>query len=160
MAKYKLKEGGVTDTETGREIPNSPCNRRWKEYQEWLEEGNEPDPQYTQEELSEIQISDQIKELNKTMIDEISVPLECEVNGKTYFMDCKLEDSMRLKGGIDLAELLGETTIDIVDYHNKVQTGVSLEDALEICKMQAKHFRSSYYKRSEARQTLLESKKQ
>lgn len=50
MAKYKLTESGVLDTETGTSIPNAPGNRHWQEYQEWLSEGNTPDPQYTLDE--------------------------------------------------------------------------------------------------------------
>jgi hypothetical protein len=44
MAKYKLTESGVLDTETGAHIPNNEGNRHWREYQEWLAEGNTPDP--------------------------------------------------------------------------------------------------------------------
>ena len=52
MAKYKLTESGVQDTETGAFIPNAPGNRHWTEYQEWLlEPGNVPDPMYSGAEL-------------------------------------------------------------------------------------------------------------
>lgn len=52
MAKYKLIENGVQDTETGAFIPNAPGNRHWAEYQEWLlEPGNTPDPMYSGAEL-------------------------------------------------------------------------------------------------------------
>jgi len=44
MAKYKLTEDGVLDTETSANIPDSTGNRHWVEYQEWLGEGNTPDP--------------------------------------------------------------------------------------------------------------------
>lgn len=44
MAKYKLTESGVLDTETGANIPNAEGNRHWQEYQEWLAEPNTPDP--------------------------------------------------------------------------------------------------------------------
>lgn len=44
MAKYKLNPNGVTDTETGACIPEASDNRHWVEYQEWLAEGNVPDP--------------------------------------------------------------------------------------------------------------------
>ena len=42
--KYKLTENGVLDTETGAHIPNAEGNRHWQEYQDWLAEGNTPDP--------------------------------------------------------------------------------------------------------------------
>ena len=44
MAKYKLVDNGVLDTETGAYIPNAEGNRHWQEYQEWLAAGNTPDP--------------------------------------------------------------------------------------------------------------------
>lgn len=44
MAKYKLQENGVLDTETGGNIPDSMDNRHWVEYQEWLTDDNTPDP--------------------------------------------------------------------------------------------------------------------
>lgn len=42
MKRYKLTEHGVIDTKNGMSIPDAPGNRHWKEYQEWLAEGNEP----------------------------------------------------------------------------------------------------------------------
>lgn len=51
---YKLSENGVTLTrEDGSvlSIPNAEGNRHWREYQEWLAEGNTPEPQFTAAEL-------------------------------------------------------------------------------------------------------------
>lgn len=45
MAKYKLSEQGVVDTERGACIPNSDENLDWREYQEWLAAGGVPDPE-------------------------------------------------------------------------------------------------------------------
>lgn len=42
---YKLKsDGGVMRLNDGASIPNDPKNRDWRKYQEWLAEGNLPDP--------------------------------------------------------------------------------------------------------------------
>jgi hypothetical protein len=49
--KYKINGSGVYDTEKHRSIPNSMDNRHWREYQEWLADGNTPDPEFTQAEL-------------------------------------------------------------------------------------------------------------
>ncbi len=43
MAKYKLTDGGVQDTETGAFIPNDPGNRHWQEYLVW-DQTNDADP--------------------------------------------------------------------------------------------------------------------
>lgn len=44
MALYKLISDGVKNTETKESVPNASGNRAWGEYQEWLTEGNTPDP--------------------------------------------------------------------------------------------------------------------
>jgi len=44
MAKYRLQELGVYDTENNRAIPDSVQNVQWIEYQQWLTDGNTPDP--------------------------------------------------------------------------------------------------------------------
>lgn len=43
MAKYKIANAGVK-REDNSFIPNDPQNRDWVEYQEWLAQGNVPDP--------------------------------------------------------------------------------------------------------------------
>lgn len=58
MAKYKLQGSGVMDTETGAFIPNAPGNRHWKEYQQWLIDGNTPDPEFTQQEIDDAALLD------------------------------------------------------------------------------------------------------
>lgn len=60
MAKYKLTENGVLDTETGANIPETNDNRHWREYQEWLTEGsplNTPDAMDTVDPWIEIRAS-------------------------------------------------------------------------------------------------------
>ena len=54
MSDYQLTatDSSVIRTEDGACIPNDPANRDWVEYQEWLEEGNEPDP-YVEPEIPE-----------------------------------------------------------------------------------------------------------
>jgi hypothetical protein len=46
MADYQLTatDDVVIRTSDGASIPNSPDNRDWVEYQEWLYAGNTPDP--------------------------------------------------------------------------------------------------------------------
>ena len=35
MARYKLIDGGVIDTDNSMFVPNDPSNRHWQEYLEW-----------------------------------------------------------------------------------------------------------------------------
>ena len=45
MAEYQLNEGGgVILKAYNMVIPEEPRNRNWREYQQWLAEGNTPDP--------------------------------------------------------------------------------------------------------------------
>lgn len=67
MAKYKLQQSGVKDTETNAVIPCDPANRHWQEYQDWLAEGNTPDPEYTQEELDAQAVLQEITELQQNL---------------------------------------------------------------------------------------------
>ncbi len=49
MAKYKLTDNGVLDTERGAHIPNDSANADWSDYQVWLTQGsplNVPDAAY------------------------------------------------------------------------------------------------------------------
>ena len=159
MAKYKLIENGVKDQETESYIPNTPGNRHWNEYQDWLAEGNTPDPEYTEEEIQEQEFNEELENLDINMNNKINEPCICEVNGIQYIMDGKEESASRLKAAIDIATLLGEITVDIVDYYNEVYYGVSLVDALEICKCQALHYRGAYYERAYGRDYLIKQKK-
>lgn len=63
MAKYRLQENGVYDTETKEGIPDNPSNYQWVEYQKWLNEGNTPDPEFTQAELDQKAIDNEIGKL-------------------------------------------------------------------------------------------------
>lgn len=59
---YKLIEGGVRRSD-GASIPDSMDNFDWVEYQQWLAEGNTPDPQYTEQELIDIAQNQEISGL-------------------------------------------------------------------------------------------------
>ena len=64
---FKLIEGGVIRKFDGACIPDSPGNRDWKEYQEWLAEGNTPDPEFTPEELARKPIDEEITQLRQDL---------------------------------------------------------------------------------------------
>ncbi len=44
MAAYKLTENGVIRARDGANIPDDSDNRDYSDYQDWLAEGNTPDP--------------------------------------------------------------------------------------------------------------------
>ena len=54
MARYKMLPGdtsGVFDTLYGVGIPQDPGFLAWRQYLDWLAQGNTPDPAFTQSEL-------------------------------------------------------------------------------------------------------------
>ena len=53
MKKYKLIPEGVLNRELNARIPDYGGNVDWKEYLEWLKEGNTPDPEFMPEEIKE-----------------------------------------------------------------------------------------------------------
>jgi len=60
---YKLTNIGVKRLSDDAIIPNDPKNRDWRKYQKWIEEGNNPEPEFTEQELiakkeSEIKIKE------------------------------------------------------------------------------------------------------
>lgn len=159
MAKYKILGTGYIDNETGDNIPNDIKNRHYREVLAWIDDENTPDPEFTQEELDDINFASLLETYKIDMNKELNKPVICTVNDIEYIMDGKDCSAGRLKSAIDLAELLEETTVDIVDYNNEVHKDINLLDALEICKQQAIHFRNAYYKRANDRDILIKSKK-
>lgn len=49
--KYKQSEGESVTTDTGLWIPADPENTDWQAYQQWIGEGNLPDPRFSEDEL-------------------------------------------------------------------------------------------------------------
>jgi hypothetical protein len=87
MGMYKLLADGVLRTADNASIPDSTDNRDWRKYQEWLAEGNTPDPQYTQEEIDAQALGDEIvslkQDLTKANVWQFRMLLELFEVGKT-----------------------------------------------------------------------------
>ena len=60
---YKLIGGNGVKRSDGACIPNCADNRDWKEYQEWLAEGNTPEPEFTTEELTAKAMAEEISNI-------------------------------------------------------------------------------------------------
>lgn len=44
MARYRMTPEGVHDTVAGSHIPEDTDNRHWRQYQDWVMDGNVADP--------------------------------------------------------------------------------------------------------------------
>lgn len=60
---------GIMDNEEGHTIPLSEANRHYREYLEWVEAGNTPDPMFTEAEWDAVQASKQ-KLKDKKLVDK------------------------------------------------------------------------------------------
>jgi hypothetical protein len=96
----------------------------------------------------EIVLAKKANEIKTAFYTAAAQPVPIEVNGITFQMDGKKDSGRLLNDGITLAELAGETTIDVIDYYNVPHFGISLVDAKEIAKQQALAFRANYYIRA------------
>lgn len=68
MTPYKLMEdGGVLRRSDGACIPCSLANRDYREYMEWCNEGNTPDPVRTLEEEAQKIVDDEVAELRQDL---------------------------------------------------------------------------------------------
>ena len=67
---YKLAQNGVIRLTDGAFIPADPNNRDWQEYQQWLAEGNTPEPEYTPDELRQ-KLRSEMLSLRQTRIQQI-----------------------------------------------------------------------------------------
>jgi hypothetical protein len=129
MAKYKLTENGVQDTETGAFIPNTNKNRDWRKYQNWLKglgpDGpfgqpgeplgtgpNTPDPQYTPEEIEAKKQFEKSQAANAVV--EARLKLDAaKAEGLEIEADClaELETAREKLTALNVAEIREPTSI-------------------------------------------------
>ena len=90
---YKLTQNGVIRLSDGAFIPNNPANKDWQEYQEWLAQGNTPEPEYTPQELrqklkSEI-LALRLQRINEVITNQYGYDNLADV--QTYLSDSNLQ---------------------------------------------------------------------
>jgi len=158
MIKYKRSEVGVIDKETGANIPFAEGNRHFKEYMEWCAEGNSPEPEFSEAELAAKAKDDAIAEIIAEYKANVQKPVTCVTSsGDTFVMDAKADSPVKMRDGIEFAELSGQTTMDIVDYDNRIHQSVPLASCREIMLQQAQAYIANYMKKNLDRQVILDS---
>ncbi len=77
------------------------------------------------------------------------------VNGQTYLMDAGEEHAVRLKHGIELAEMSGGQMITITDYDNIDHPDVPLADAREIARQMGVDYALKRERKNQLRAEIL-----
>ncbi|WP_298438101.1 hypothetical protein [Geobacter sp.] len=77
------------------------------------------------------------------------------VNGRTYLMDAGEEHAVRLKHGVELAEMSGAQTITVTDYDNVEHPDVPLAEALEIARQMGVDYALKRERKNQLRTEIL-----
>lgn len=168
MAKYKLSGDGIR-RDDGAFIPRDERNRDYRAFLLWCEGKdefgndlgtgpNEPDPEFTETELAERAKAEAVDAVVSEFKAAIAKPVKCIAGGKTYFMDGLEESAVKMKHGIELAELTGKDSMDVVDYYNEIHEGVPLADCYEIMLQQAASYLAAWENKSKGRSAILFAK--
>lgn len=70
---YKLQSYGVLRVEDNSAIPSDPENYDWKAYLLWLADGNTPTPEFTEDELTALQLAKDIEAENAWRLSELQL---------------------------------------------------------------------------------------
>lgn len=149
---YKLVEGGVMRTD-GTAIPDCPGNRDWQQYQEWLAQGNTPEPAFTLDGLKIRKVS----EIQAAFLASLTAGVVVTAGALTLTMDAGEEHAVRLKHGIELAELNDMTEMTITDFDNVDHPGISIADARTIAVAMGNDFATKRARKNQLRALALQA---
>lgn len=106
---YKLNNNSVTRLADGASIPFANGNRDYEEYKQWLVEGNTPEPEFTEEELVQIELAQKIQEAKKAKELALSSIKVTTKSGKEF--DGRDIDQQRMVAAIMTADIVLLTEI-------------------------------------------------
>lgn len=89
MARYKLTESGVYDKNKNLFIPSDTRNRDFIAYQNWVNEGNTPDPIYSGSEKKEMK-KFELNEARKDYLEKGTI----EFDGNVFATDQETRDNL------------------------------------------------------------------
>lgn len=76
---YKLSNNGIKRLSDGANIPINEGNRDYQEYLKWLNDGNVPEPEFTEEEVTKTKKAEAISLITKRHIEKQSAPIIIEL---------------------------------------------------------------------------------
>jgi len=140
MNVIKLQNSGYKIIENdGSEIfvPEVQSNRHYQKIQKWINEGNTPTPEFSDEELLQ-----QVKQKKKAEIKSAYLKATnafITIDGVDW--DNGFDSAIKLDGEIRFCEQLGLDKVVFFDYHNNPHN-LSLSDAKNIVTQIATEFRT------------------
>jgi hypothetical protein len=112
MADYKIAGEGVMRRRDGAFIPPSDDNMDWQAYQKWVSDGNEADPEFTPEEITE------------NTKHEARQQILADLRGADRLllkMITALYQVLRTKGTVAAADFDADLIADVQAFRQKVQ---------------------------------------
>lgn len=139
------------------------CTELAKKFGEWSLNGKEFVFHNSSIQPSEIDIQNaslkvaknkKLKEINTAFAELNKSSVDCIVDEITYTMNFGEQHMLRLQAGIELAEILGESDITILDFYNVEHMNVSFDVANTIVVLQASAFKTAWNKRNSLRTAI------
>ena len=153
---YKYSGNCIKRLSDNASIPMVDGNRDYEAYKIWVEDGGQTKAEFTEEEIAEKEKQASIDAIIATYEAAIAEPVECtDLDGNVYHMDGLHDSAALMRDGIQLAELTGQTSIDITDYYNRTHYGIALENARAIMLQQAASFAALRAKKCADREAVL-----
>jgi hypothetical protein len=107
--------------------------------------------EYTDDYLNNVR-SSQVEAIKNDMDIYLSLGVICSgITVSGVKMDAYEEDAVRMKHGIELAELNEEDYMNVIDYNNEVHFNVPMSTAVSIAKQQGDNYREAFFKRAALR---------
>lgn len=165
MIRYIDNINAVFDRLLCIDIEKSYSNRHYRQYLIWLADGNVPldkAPGQGYKLVGDVWVHDPVlqKEADLTEINHeyyraLRQPVECTYSAGVIIMDGNATSAVMMRRGLEFAELMGHTTMDLIDYYDKVHVGISLDDVRMIMLQQASYYYTHYMARAAARSAIL-----
>ena len=94
-------------------------------------------------------------EIQQTFLQSLTTGVICRVNGAEYVMDAGEEHAVRMKHGVELAQLCGQGTMTITDFSNNDHQDIPVADAMEIARQMGVDYADKRAKKNALRAMIM-----